>query len=390
MTEIERSRISPLVALILVALPLPIGSIVAAAAAGADSDSGEMSDDADVKTTPFYWWSSWEVPILFAIVILCFWMARRKPMSPRAEALWLAPGLLAGAILPLLMIGRDIVVGPGIWVFLVGMAVLYWHELSLLSRIEGFARHLLVPGLFGIGIVYVWQVVVQGFDIPAVLLPPPSVIVESFGQQGAEMWGDFAQTVLKSVIRGYLIGCGLGFVVAILADRLPFIARGLLPFGNLVSALPVVGIAPIMVMWFGFDWQSKAAVVVVMTFFPMLVNTLAGLGESERIQLDLMRSYAAGYWLTLFRLRLPNALPFIFNALKINSTLALIGAIVAEFFGTPIVGMGFRISTSVARMDLGVVWATIVVAALTGSFVYGGLALIERTVTAWHPSYRRR
>ncbi len=389
MTETARSRISPLVVLILLGLPLPFGSIITAAA-GADADPGELVDEADATVTPFHWWSSWELIVLLVILAAAFWMARRKPMSARAEALWLAPGLLAGAILPLLMIGRDIVVGPGVWVFLVGMAVLYWHELALLSRVEGFVRHLVVPGLFGIGIVYVWQVVVQGFDIPAVLLPPPSVIVDSFAQQGAEMWGDFVQTVLKSVIRGYLIGCGLGFIVAIAADRIPFLAHGLLPFGNLVSALPVVGIAPIMVMWFGFDWQSKAAVVVVMTFFPMLVNTLAGLGESERIQLDLMRSYAAGYWLTLLRLRLPNALPFIFNALKINSTLALIGAIVAEFFGTPIVGMGFRISTSVARMDLGVVWATIVVAALTGSLVYGGLALIERTVTAWHPSYRRR
>jgi NitT/TauT family transport system permease protein len=122
----------------------------------------------------------------------------------------------------------------------------------------------------------------------------------------------------------------------------------------------------------------------------MLVNALAGLAASEPLQLDLMRSYAAGYGRTLLALRLPNALPFVFNALKLNSTLALIGAIVAEFFGTPIVGMGFRISTEVARMNLDVVWATIAVAALTGSAAYGGLALAERAVTAWHPSYRRR
>ena len=112
-----------------------------------------------------------------------------------------------------------------------------------------------------------------------------------------------------------------------------------------------------MVMWFGFDWQSKAAVVVIMTFFPMLVNTIAGLSQSGRLERDLMRSYGASYWETLVKLRLPAALPFIFNALKINSTLALIGAIVAEFFGTPIVGMGFRISTEVGRMSLDMVWA---------------------------------
>ena len=95
-----------------------------------------------------------------------------------------------------------------------------------------------------------------------------------------------------------------------------------------------------------------------------------------------------GYGATLLKLRLPMALPFIFNALKINSTLALIGAIVAEFFGTPIVGMGFRISTEVGRMNLDMVWAEIALAAIAGSTFYGLVALIERGVTFWHPSYR--
>jgi NitT/TauT family transport system permease protein len=104
----------------------------------------------------------------------------------------------------------------------------------------------------------------------------------------------------------------------------------------------------------------------------------------------LLRSYGAGYWQTLFKLRLPAALPFIFNALKINSTLALIGAIVAEFFGTPIVGMGFRISTEVGRMNVDMVWAEILVAALAGSTFYGVVALSERSFTFWHPSFRER
>ncbi len=126
-----------------------------------------------------------------------------------------------------------------------------------------------------------------------------------------------------------------------------------------------------------------------MTFFPMLVNTIAGLAASGRMERDLMRSYAASYFETLLLLRLPSALPFIFNALKINSTLALIGAIVAEFFGTPIVGMGFRISTEVGRMNVDLVWATIAIAALSGSLFYGALAMLERSLTFWHPSYRR-
>jgi NitT/TauT family transport system permease protein len=152
--------------------------------------------------------------------------------------------------------------------------------------------------------------------------------------------------------------------------------------------VPIVGIAPIMVMWFGFDWQSKAAVAAIVTFFPMLVNTLAGLAAVDPMHRDLMRSYAASPAHTLLKLRGPGALPFVFNALKINSTLALISAIVAEFFGSPIVGLGFRISAEVARMNVDVVWAAITLAALAGSLFYGAVALAERALTFWHPSYR--
>jgi NitT/TauT family transport system permease protein len=247
---------------------------------------------------------------------------------------------------------------------------------------------ILVPAIFGITLLVVWEGLVRGLNVPTVLLPPPSMIWERIVNSLPTLWADFRQTFLKAVLIGYALGCGAGFVTAILVDRSPFLKRGLLPLGNFVSALPIIGIAPIMVMWFGFDWPSKAAVVIVMTFFPMLVNTVEGLNASSPIDRDLMRTYAASYWQTLFRLRLPAAGPFIFNALKINSTLALIGAIVAEFFGTPIVGMGFRISTEVGRMNIDMVWAEIAVAALAGSLFYGLVALIERAVTFWHPSVR--
>jgi NitT/TauT family transport system permease protein len=239
-------------------------------------------------------------------------------------------------------------------------------------------------------LLYVWEVLVVGFGVPQILLPAPHQIGHQLASQAGVLWGDFRQTFLKAVLAGWIAGCGLGFIVAVAIDRIPFLQRGLLPLGNLVSAVPVVGIAPIMVMWFGFDWPSKAAVIVVMTFFPMLINTLAGFAEVDAISRDLMRSYGASYWQTFLKLRLPNALPFIFNALKINSTLAMIGAIVAEFFGSPIAGMGFRISVEVARMNVDVVWATIAVAALAGSLFYWLIALVERSLTFWHPSYRRQ
>lgn len=250
------------------------------------------------------------------------------------------------------------------------------------------AVRLAVPLLFGISILVLWEGVVRGLNVPSVLLPPPSMIWTRLVNSVPTLWADFQQTFLKAVITGYVLGCGLGFLVAIAIDRSPFLQKGLLPLGNFVSALPVIGVAPIMVMWFGFDWQSKVAVVVIMTFFPMLVNTVSGLAAASSMERDLMRTYAASWFQTLVKLRLPAAWPFIFNALKINSTLALIGAIVAEFFGTPIVGMGFRISTEVGRMNVDMVWAEIAVAAVAGSAFYGIVALIERAVTFWHPSVR--
>jgi NitT/TauT family transport system permease protein len=250
------------------------------------------------------------------------------------------------------------------------------------------AVRLAVPLLFGVSILVLWEGVVRGFNVPTVLLPPPSMVWTRLINSVPTLWADFQQTFLKAVIIGYTLGCSLGFLVAVAIDRSPFLQKGLLPLGNFVSALPVIGVAPIMVMWFGFDWQSKVAVVVIMTFFPMLVNTVSGLSAASSMERDLMHTYAASWFQTLIKLRLPAAWPFIFNALKINSTLALIGAIVAEFFGTPIVGMGFRISTEVGRMNVDMVWAEIAVAAVAGSAFYGIVALIERAVTFWHPSVR--
>lgn len=271
-----------------------------------------------------------------------------------------------------------------VWLALWALNV--WLAGSGLSR-RGISRAL-VPLLFGVAILVLWEGIVRGLDVSFVILPPPSIIAAKIAGSLPVLWEDFAQTILKGAIPGFLIGAGAAFLTAIAIDRSPFLQRGLLPIGNFVAALPIVGLAPILVMWFGFDWQSKAAVVVVMVFFPILVNIVAGLQASERMQRDLMATWGASYLQTLVKLRLPSAMPFIFNGLKIASTLALIGAIVAEFFGSPVYGMGFRISTEVGRLGLDMVWAEIAVAALAGTTLYGLVSLIERWVTFWHPSQR--
>ena len=246
----------------------------------------------------------------------------------------------------------------------------------------------LIPAIFGITLILVWELLVWAFDINPVILPAPSSIGARLIVEGPRLWADFQQTIIKGAMTGYILGGLAAFGVAILADRSDFLTRGILPVGGFMAALPIVGTAPIFVKWLGSDWESKAAVVAVMVFFPILVNTVAGLKDTSAMQRDLMRTYGAGYWPTLFKLRLPAAMPFIFNGLKIATTLALIGAIVAEFFGSPTVGMGFRISTSFGQLALDMVWAEIVVAALAGSGFYGAMTFIEKRVTFWHPSQR--
>ena len=246
----------------------------------------------------------------------------------------------------------------------------------------------LTAALFGLWVLSFWQAGVTVFEVPRVLLPSPLRIVESMVEHAHTLGRDFVQTVLKAVVVGWVLGSGLGFAVGVAIDRAPFLQRGLLPLASLTSTVPLVAVAPIMVMWFGFEWPSKAAVVVLMTFFPMLIATLAGLQAAGKLERELMHSYAASYGRTLLDLRLPCAVPFIMSALKVNATLALIGAIVAEFFGSPTVGPGFRISTEAARMNMSLVWGAIVVAAVTGSVAYALLVLLERRWAFWHPSVR--
>ena len=264
-----------------------------------------------------------------------------------------------------------------------------WFANARLSQVRGPVPRWLVPAIFGLTFLALWELAVRLFGISPVILPAPSAIAARIAASLPILWADFVQTAIKGALTGYVLGCGAAVVVAILIDRSTFLQRGLLPVGNFVAALPIVGIAPIMVMWFGFDWQSKAAVVIVMVFFPVLVNMVAGLKATEPMQRDLMATYHASYWQTLWKLRFPAALPFLFNGLKIATTLALIGAIVAEFFGSPIVGMGFRINASIGQLSLDMIWAEIAVAALAGSAFYGLVAVIEKRVTFWHPSQRR-
>lgn len=337
------------------------------------------------------WWSLGSAGIALAVSLGAVLLSLRSVVPPRQQPV-LGAAALGGGVLALLWALRGPgpwgAAAPGLWVVLAGVVCVLWCCLDGLARGTSRAARWAAPVLLGLAFLFLWEVLVVGWEVPQVLLPAPHQVGSALVRRWDVLWPDFWQTFVKSVLSGYVLGCGAGLLAAVVADRFDVLRRGLLPLCNLAGAVPIVGIAPIMVMWFGFDWQSKAAVVVSVTFFPMLVNTLAGLKSVDAMHRDLMHTYAAGHTATLLRLRLPSALPFIFNALKINSTLALIAAIVAEFFGSPILGLGFRISAEVARLNVDVVWAAITVSAVAGSLFYGLVVMVERVCTFWHPSYR--
>ncbi len=237
-------------------------------------------------------------------------------------------------------------------------------------------------------VVVTAEALLRAYQVPPGLIPTPSRVLSTFFAVRDVLLQDAFQTVVLEALVGYLIGCGLGVITALLVSRYVFLERGLLPYATVFSSIPIVALAPVLVKMVGIDWQSKAVIVAITVFFPVVVNTFRGLSEVSPLSLDLMRSYAANEVQQYRWLRLPNALPFIFNALKLGTTLAMIGAIVGEFFGANGQGLGFRIQIEAGRFGFDIVWSAIIVASLIGIAWYNLVAWLERRLTGWHVSFR--
>ena len=246
---------------------------------------------------------------------------------------------------------------------------------------------LLPAGLLALVVLLGIEGLVGGYDIPLAQIPPPSAVVIKLFEARNVLLRDTNTTLLETFV-GFLIGGSLGIIMAMATQHYPFLERGLMPYATLFSSVPIVALAPVVIRIMGVDWQSKAVVVAITVFFPMLLNTARGLAEVSPLHLDLMRSYAANPRRTFLDLRIPNAMPFIFTGLKTGAVLGLISAIVAEFFGANGSGLGFRIVVEIGTVSLDTVWAAIVVASFLGITVYNLLALLERRVTGWHSSFR--
>lgn len=281
--------------------------------------------------------------------------------------------------------GQKLLIGVGFLIGALGVA----RVANVLSHTKTNPIVGFIPaGLTLLLVVSTIEALLRAYQVPAGLIPTPTRVLATLWEVREVLLKDAAQTVLLEALVGYLIGCSLGVLMALLVSRFVFLERGLLPYATAFSSIPIVALAPVLVKMIGLDWPSKAVIVAVTVFFPVVVNTFRGLTEVSPLSLDLMRSYAASEAQGYRWLRLPNALPFIFNALKLGTTLAMIGAIVGEFFGADGKGLGFRIQIEAGRFGFDIVWSAIIVASIIGIAWYNLVAWVERRLTGWHVSFR--
>jgi NitT/TauT family transport system permease protein len=232
----------------------------------------------------------------------------------------------------------------------------------------------------------VWQESIALLHIKRFLAPQPTVIARTLWDTRAELlhagWFTF-----QEALGGWVIGCSLAVAVSLVLARWRRFSRALMPYAIAANAVPIIAFAPIANAWFSpFNKTSKMAIAAVLCFFPVLVNTLRGLTSVKPASIELMESYAAGQVEIFRRVRIPTALPFIFTALKVASVLAMIGAIVGEYFGGSSNALGVLINSKSATFNFKEAWAGIGVACALGIAFYLAVAGLERLALRGMPS----
>ena len=250
-------------------------------------------------------------------------------------------------------------------------------------REYGPAALVLVAGLLA------WEAVVYLFSIEFYLLPAPHVIVQSLRDTYPVLVEAGLYTFTEAVV-GWALGCGGGILAAMAASRSPAFAGLVLPYAVASASVPIIALAPLAIVWFGVEQGSKIAIVVLMTFFPTFVSTVRGLLSVAPQSLELMESYAASEQQIFLKLRLPQSLPMMFTALRACATLAMIGAVVSEFFGGPVKSLGVYIKSTASLFQTRQAWSAILVACALGLLFYFAGALVERLVMPWHFERRER
>ncbi|HXR11635.1 MAG TPA: ABC transporter permease [Gaiellaceae bacterium] len=234
-------------------------------------------------------------------------------------------------------------------------------------------------------VIAAWQGTIAAFHIQQFLLPKPSDIVKTFWTDRHTLWPAGWYT-FKEALGGFAIGSGLGILAATFVSRFRTFGNAFMPVAIAANAVPIVAFAPIFGVWFNpLSPHSKMAIAAVLCFLPVMVNTMRGLQSAGPRQVELMRSYAASDLQIWRRVRVPAALPFVFTALKVASVLAMIGAIVGEYFGGATTALGVLINSDAESFDFVPAWAGILLASMLGLALYFAVVAAERIVVRWAP-----
>jgi NitT/TauT family transport system permease protein len=252
-----------------------------------------------------------------------------------------------------------------------------------------FAREYAPAALVLVAGLGLWEAVVYLFSIQFYLLPAPHVILQSLRETYPLLVEAALYTFTEAVV-GFALGCGGGILAAMLASTSPGFAGLVLPYAVASASVPIIALAPLAIVWFGVEQGSKIAIVVLMTFFPTFVSTLRGLTSVTPQSLELMQSYAATELQIFRKIRLPHSLPMVFTALRACATLAMIGAVVSEFFGGPVKSLGVYIKSTASLFQTRQAWSAILVACALGLLFYFAVVLAERLAMPWHFERRER
>ena len=239
-----------------------------------------------------------------------------------------------------------------------------------------------------VAVLLLWEAMVWLLAIQRFLLPAPSVIWAAF-TGNLDRLTHIGWFTTKEALGGFAIGCGAGILVALATARWTLANETLMPFAIAANSVPIIAFASIFNTWFGVDNPiTKIMIVAVSVCFPMMINTVRGLVSVEPAMIELMRSYAASEFALLYKVRLPNALPYMFNAFKVAATLSMIGAVVSEYFGGNRSALGVFITQEAAQFRFQNAWAAIIIACIVGLAFYLFVLLIERLTIPWHSSVR--
>ena len=252
---------------------------------------------------------------------------------------------------------------------------------------RGFGRvgaDWLPPVVLFVVVLVIWEVSLGLLGVKSFLLPRPSDIAASLAADWPTLQKGLAYTATEALV-GLVTGLVLGTLAGLATARWRTAQETLLPIAIGASTIPIIAFAPITINWFGPESVlPRVVIVAVMVFFPVMANTIRGLTEVNPASLELMQSYAASETETLRTLRIPNALPFWFTALRIAATLSVIGAVVGEFFGGPLYSLGIYITLETGHSRYPTAWAAIILACLLGIVLYSAAVVAERLVLPWH------